>query len=90
MKKSIMQAMLLGLALTAGVTAYAIDAEEVKTIALNHAGCTPQQVRNLHVETDFEKGVAIYEVEFRTGNMKYEYEIRQDDGQIVEYSYKSR
>ncbi len=90
MKKSILTAAFLGLALTAGMSAYAISMDEAKAIALNHAGLTEQEIRNVHLESDFDNGIGIYEVEFRAGNMKYEYEIRQDNGQIVEFSYKSR
>ena len=90
MKKTILTTALLGLALSVGMSAYAITVDEAKTIALNHAGLTAQDIRNLHTETDFDNGIGIYEIEFRAGNMKYEYEIRQDNGQIVEFSYKSR
>ena len=90
MKKSILTTALLSFALMTGMSVYAINLEEAKAIAFNHAGVTEKETRNLHVESDFERGVGIYEIEFRAGNTKYEYEIRQDNGQIVEFSYKSR
>ena len=90
MKKSIVTTLLLGLAFAVGTSAYAVDVNGAKEIAFRHAGCTEAETRNLHVEQDREHGILIYEVEFRVGNTKYEYEIREDTGEIIEYSYKSR
>lgn len=91
MKKLMMGAAVLGATMAFGISAdAAVDAAGAKEIAFRHAGCTEADTRNLHVEQDREHGILIYEVEFRVGNTKYEYEIREDTGEIIEYSYKSR
>ncbi len=90
MKKFVMGVAVLG-AMAFGASAEAaVDMAGAKEIAFRHAGCTEAETRNLHVEQDREHGIVIYEVEFRVGNTKYEYEIREDTGEIIEYSYKSR
>ena len=35
------------------------------------------------VDLDLERGVMVYEVEFRVGNMEYEYEINAKSGKIL-------
>ena len=91
MRKFLTGIVVLGATMAFGVSAdAAIDLVEAKEIAFRHAGCTEAEARNLHVEQDRAHGILIYEVEFRVGNTKYEYEIREDTGDIIEYSYKSR
>lgn len=52
-------------------------------IALKDAGLKKAQVRDTHVELDWEKGVRVYEVEFESGKYEYEYDIRATDGKIL-------
>ncbi len=63
-----------------------LTAAEAKTIALAHAGLSETQVTRLKVEKDREKGVWVYEVEFRQGKLEYEYEIHAETGEILEWS----
>lgn len=52
-------------------------------IALNDAGLTRDQVRELEIEKDRENGVLVYEVEFENGRTEYSYEIRISDGKVL-------
>ena len=63
-----------------------IGEEQAKSIALDHAGFTSSQVRFSKVEFDYEDGVPVYEVEFYSGSMEYEYEINAITGSIVKFS----
>ncbi|MCD8051188.1 MAG: PepSY domain-containing protein [Clostridiales bacterium] len=62
-----------------------ITSAEAKTIALNHAGVTESNAREMEVELDYEDGIQIYEVEFKSGTMEYSYEIKAADGTILDY-----
>jgi uncharacterized membrane protein YkoI len=61
-----------------------IGTEGAKEIALKHAGVSETEVRRLHVERDLKYGRAEYSVEFRVGNVEYDYEIAADSGKILE------
>ena len=69
-----------------------IGVAKAKKIALDHAKLTASKVKKLEAELDREKGVYIYEVEFRYGNYKYEYDINATTGKIlkVDKEYKRR
>lgn len=51
--------------------------------ALEHAGLSASQVKELECELDYEDGKPIYEIEFKYGNTEYEYEISAYDGSVV-------
>ncbi len=57
--------------------------EEARNIALAHAGFTADQVTALKVKEDREKGVPVWDVEFRQGDWEYEYEIHAETGAIL-------
>lgn len=69
---------------TASQSAY-IGADAAKNAALQHAGLSANQVTFLKAEFDYDDGRMIYEVEFHSGNQKYEYEIDASNGQVVKY-----
>ena len=48
---------------------------KAKSIALNHAGVSEGKAYDMDIELDDEDGRLIYEVEFKSGNMEYSYEI---------------
>ena len=56
-----------------------ISADKVKAIAFGHAGVSAGQVRELSVEYDDD---GVYEIDFKVGNMEYDYEIGAVDGSI--------
>lgn len=69
-------------------TAYTtITADQAKNIALNHAGLTVDAVYFDKVKLDYDDGMQIYEVEFVSGYMEYEYEIDALTGAIWDYEW---
>lgn len=56
-----------------------ISADEAKAITFGHAGVSAGQVRELSVEYDDD---GVYEIDFKVGNMEYDYEIGAVDGSI--------
>ncbi|MBO5039558.1 MAG: PepSY domain-containing protein [Clostridia bacterium] len=60
-----------------------ITRKEAINIALSEAGLTREQVRDLEVEKDYERGTLVYEVEFEHGRNEYNYEIRVSDGKVL-------
>ena len=62
-----------------------IDVEKAKEIALNKAGLKESDVSFVKAELDYEKGVAVYEIEFRQGFKEYNAEIKASDGTILEW-----
>ena len=64
-----------------------ITREKAKSIALNHAGLTEAEVRELEIELDYEKGVHVYEVSFESGKYDYDYDIDAYSG-VIKFSEK--
>ena len=58
---------------------------KAKSIALNHAGLRENQAYDMDIELDDEDGKLIYEVEFKSGNMEYDYEIDAASGAILKH-----
>ena len=58
---------------------------KAKSIALNHAGLRENQAYDMDIELDDEDGTLIYEVEFKSGNMEYNYEIDAASGAILKH-----
>ena len=63
------------------------DKVSAKSIALAHAGLSEADVTRIKVEYDIDDGIAVYEVEFRKGNMEYSYEIDIATGSILEWDH---
>ena len=61
-----------------------ISVEKAKQIALSHAGVS--SARFTKTKIDYENGVKVYEIEFKVGNMEYEYDINVLNGAIVSSS----
>ena len=62
-----------------------IGAQAAKAAALKHAGLSESQVRELQVEWDSEHGRAVYEVEFKSGGMEYDYVIDAATGAVLDH-----
>lgn len=60
-----------------------ITMDEAKQIALKHASVSESTVKFTKTELDTDDGVKIYEIDFRAGNMEYEYDINAKTGKII-------
>ena len=58
---------------------------KAKSIALNHAGVSESKAYDMDVELDDEDGKLVYEVEFKAGNMEYDYEIDARTGAVLKH-----
>ena len=58
---------------------------KAKSVALNHAGVSEGKAHDMDIELDDEGGRLIYEVEFKSGNMEYSYEINAATGAILKH-----
>ena len=58
---------------------------KAKSIALNHAGVSESKAYDMEIELDDEDGTLVYEVEFKSGNMEYSYEINAASGAILKH-----
>ena len=66
-------------------TAQDIGYAKAKSIALNHAGVSENEAYDMDIELDDEDGILVYEVEFKSGNMEYDYEIDAASGAILKH-----
>ena len=58
---------------------------KAKSIALAHAGVSENQAYDMDIELDDEDGTLVYEVEFKFGNMEYDYEIDAASGTVLKH-----
>ena len=58
---------------------------KAKSIALNHAGVNENKAYDMGIELDDEDGGLVYEVEFKSGNVEYDYEIDASSGAILKH-----
>ena len=58
---------------------------KAKSIALNHAGVSESKAYDMDIELDEEDGILVYEVEFKSGNMEYSYEIDAASGAVLKH-----
>ena len=66
-------------------TAQDIGHAKAKSIALNHAGVDANTAYDMNIQLDVEDGTIIYEVEFKSGNREYDYEIDAATGAILHH-----
>ena len=57
--------------------------EEAKAIALEHAGLTETQVTGLRIEYDAERVASEWDIDFRSGDWEYDYEINAETGSVT-------
>ena len=62
-----------------------ITKEEAKKIALNDKNLRKKDVELLRADIEEDDGVLYYEVKFKVGNTKYEYDIHRETGHILKY-----
>ena len=65
-------------------TASVISVDKAKQIALSHAGVSGASFKK--VKLDKDDGVRVYEIEFKVGNVEYEYDIDASSGAIISSS----
>lgn len=58
---------------------------KAKSIALNHASVDASAVYDMNIKMDVENGAIVYEVEFKSGNKEYDYEIDATTGAILKH-----
>ena len=58
-----------------------ISVERAKQIALSHAGVGSARFKK--AKLDYENGVKVYEIEFKVGNLEYEYDINVSNGAVI-------
>lgn len=61
-----------------------ISADRAKQIALSHAGISGASFTKVELDTD--DGVRVYEIEFKVGNVEYDYDIDATSGAILSSS----
>ena len=61
-----------------------ITQDQALEIAKKDAGVTNSKIFNLEVKLDYDNGIKVYEIEFDTAEMEYEYDIAVSDGRIVD------
>ena len=62
-----------------------IGEAKAKSIALNHAKVSANKAYAMKCKLEKEKGVYIYEVEFKSGRYEYEYDINASTGKIIKF-----
>ncbi len=63
-----------------------VSQEDAKAAALSDAGLSAADVTFVKVGTDNDGAVRVYDIEFVTADMEYDYEIRMSDGTVYEKS----
>ena len=61
-----------------------ISVERAKQIALSHAGVGSAKFKK--AKLDYENGVKVYDIEFKVGNLEYEYDINVSNGAVISSS----
>lgn len=63
-----------------------ISEGDARSAAIAHAVVSEKDVYDFDIELDNDKGVLIYEIEFKCGDYEYEYDIAALDGSVIKYS----
>ena len=62
-----------------------IGETKAKTIALTHAKLTANKISGYKIKLDNEKGVAYYDIDFRSGDYEYDYDINAKTGAVIRF-----
>lgn len=74
----------VGAAVTGSAQSGIISEEQAKAAALTDAGLAESDVTFLKVKLDTDDRIQVYEIEFYTSDMEYDYEIYAADGTVKE------
>ena len=72
---------------TSGGSGSYIGEASAKELAFTHAGVAANTVYEYESDLDDEHGKMIYEIEFKSGNYEYEYEIDAVSGSVLKYKW---
>lgn len=78
----------LAFILSAGAAFAAVTENEAIDIALSDAGIAREDVYRLHSHKDWDDGFENYDIEFRSDEGKWEYEIDAESGRITDYEFE--
>ena len=67
-----------------------IDEEKAKEIALGKAGIGADGVKFDRIELDRDNGIWQYEVDFRSGDVEYDIDIRAENGEILSFEKEEK
>lgn len=62
-----------------------ISADEALARALGHAGLDQSAIRELEMDSELDDDVPHYSIDFKSGNLEYEYEISATDGSVLKF-----
>lgn len=62
-----------------------IGEAKAKEAALKHAGVTADSIKEFECKLDKENGLMVYEIEFKSGNYEYSYDINAETGAVVSF-----
>lgn len=65
-----------------------ITASDAKESALRHAGLDKSQVTDVEIDLDRDNGSLVYEVNFKSGDTEYDYEINGQTGDVISANKK--
>ena len=65
-----------------------ITASDAKESALRHAGLDKAQVTDVEIDLDRDNGSLVYEVNFKSGDTEYDYEINAQTGDVISANKK--
>ena len=71
-----------------GTPAADIGREAALAAALRHAGLTQSEVTDVYVKADTDDGYAVYDVEFLSGGVEYDYEIDAVTGEVRAFDFE--
>ena len=62
-----------------------ISADEALAKALSHTGLDQSAIRELEMDSELDDDVPHYSIDFKSGNLEYEYEISATDGSVLKF-----
>ncbi len=70
---------------SAGSSGQAIGRDAALQAALSHAGVSQSDIYDLKIEQEMDDRTPHYEIEFKSGNMEYDYEVDAGNGNILKF-----
>lgn len=64
-----------------------ISEREAKAAVFSHAGITEDDVLSLQIDKGTEDGLPVYEIDFKTAEKRYDYDIVRSTGEILHAAY---